>query len=220
MRLIGDAATFATRIQEPVHLLATDPPWKLPGSGKLARFTNFPLLEPVEVAEHLEAIRQRMVPGAYAYVFLPSAERFDEAMAALMATGWTWSRLLAWNKFHATNPGLGFPYRNAFEPVVRLSNGPGRKPAAKGFYPSLFTQRANYTRTSKPPELYRAFLEVDTHPGELAVDPYCGLNPLATAAEACGRRWISNDVLPPPEVEGQAKHKRIRGKAVRSGGQA
>lgn len=98
-------------------------------------------------------------------------------------------------------------WSGAFEPVALLSNGPPRPFPGQGrMWPTVLRQRPLKTRTAKPPQLYRVFMEASSAPGELVVDPYCGLDPLQEAALMDPpRRWASNDVLPPDQVAAQAR---------------
>lgn len=177
-------------------------------AAKLGRFektATYPLVTVKQVTQHLCVVRAAMVPGAHAYVFLPSGEYFEPALRALVDDGWTFNGLLAWDKAPFGGFGIGSTWRTAFEPVARLSNGPSRNIGRAGAWPTVLRQRPTKTRTSKPPQLYQVFIEASTKPGELVVDPYCGLDPLQVAAKATGREWRSNDVLTPEEVEAQAR---------------
>jgi site-specific DNA-methyltransferase (adenine-specific) len=46
---------------------------------------------------------------------------------------------------------------------------------------------------TKPPEELAFLIEALTRPGELVLDPFCGLGPTLVAAERLGRRWIGCD---------------------------
>lgn len=63
------------------------------------------------------------------------------------------------------------------------------------------------TRTAKPAQLYKIFLQASSLPGELVVDPFCGTDPLAKAAAELGRRWASNDSLTVEEVMSQTNRR-------------
>lgn len=223
MRSVGDAATFAESLPTGgVHCLITDPPWAmyegvkmnqnladtsvLRGSQLFKKTAPYALVTIPEITRHLRLIRERMAPGAHAYIFLPSGEYFEPALRSLIDDGWRFLRLLTWIKAPHGGGGLGKTWMGGFEPIAILSNGDPRPyPSLPRRWPTVFKQRPQKTRTSKPPQLYQVFLEASTRPGELAVDPYCGLDPLATAATACGRAWRSNDVLTPEEVAAQAR---------------
>lgn len=69
-------------------------------------------------------------------------------------------------------------YRNAWEPVFVFSNGRSRGFAKHQTYASVLRARSIGRRTAKPYELYDVFIEMSSRPGELVVDPFCGINPL------------------------------------------
>lgn len=69
-------------------------------------------------------------------------------------------------------------------------------------YPSLLKARSAGVRTAKPWPLYKAFMEKSSDPGDLVIDPFCGTNPLGTAAAYVSppRRWLAGDVLSEAEI--------------------
>jgi DNA modification methylase len=214
-RTTGDSLAFARSLAPgSVHLVATDPPWTIPGIGGPghsagAKAVPYALQSVQAIAAVFAELRVACIRGAHAYVFMPSGEVCDEALAAITATGWIFQRWLMWDKAPWGGGGLaGGAWRNSFEPVAVLANGHPR-PYQKGRqFTATLRQRAKMTRTSKPPSLYRVFLEASTAPGELAVDPWCGLDPLAEAAATePARSWVSNDILTPAQVAAQARRK-------------
>lgn len=184
-------------------------PGKLTKADLFRRAAPYALVGIPEIVGHLSLIRAHMLAGAHAYVFLPSGEYFEPALRALIDDGWVFQRLLIWDKAPHGGGGIGSTWSGAFEPIVLLSNGKPRASPGKGrMWPTVLRQRPTKTRTSKPPQLYRLFMEASTRPGELVVDPYCGLDPLQAAAiMEPARAWRSNDVLPPMEVEAQARER-------------
>lgn len=56
--------------------------------------------------------------------------------------------------------------------------------------PELFKTRR---RCEKPVPLYRRIVETHSNPGDLVVDPFCGLGGCGVASLTTGRRFIGND---------------------------
>lgn len=217
-RRTGDALAFAKSLADgSVDVVTTDPPWDLPGQGLFLDAAPYDLQGMEYLGDVMLELRRATKPGGLAFVFAPSAACFPEALDMLLKhAGWTWVREVVWDKSRWSTPGLGRPWKNAHEPVFVVANGKPRKAVSAGLWPTILAQRPLYTRTSKPPSVYEVFLKAGSLPGELAVDPFCGLDPLADAAANTGRSWISNDALTPAEVLAQAKRRRGDGQ-VRAG---
>lgn len=188
-----------------VGLVVTDPPWNL-GEGHFAACASYDRMELPQVVEVLREARRVLVPGGHLYCFAPASDWFLDVATALRADGWTFLRVLAWEK--GAQNGLG-AYRNAWEPVLIFSNGPSRGFEHEMRYPSLITARPTQGRTSKPWPVYRVFLEMSSRAGELVVDPFCGTNPLAEAVAHVSppRRWLAADVLTPEAVDAQLENR-------------
>jgi DNA modification methylase len=214
-RYTMDAAAFAEKLPTAqgrtrgVHCVVTDPPWSISTSDLFRKSAPYALQATPDIAAVFRALAKKCIRGAHAYVFLPSGEVLDEALVELTGAGWTFLRMVVWDKAPWGGGGLaGGAWRNSFEPVGIFSNGPPRPYQRGKQWTTTLRQRSHFTRTAKPPSLYRIFLEASTAPGELAVDPWCGLNPLgAAASQEPRRRWVSNDILTPEQVLSQARRK-------------
>lgn len=217
-RHVGDALEFAKSLPDAtLDVVTTDPPWDLPGSGLFKEAAPYALQPMAYIGDVMKEMRRATKGGGLAYVFAPSAAMFPDALdTVLKQAGWTWVREVCWDKSRWSTPGLGRPWKNAHEPVFVVANGKPRKAVSAGLWPTILSQRPDFTRTSKPPSVYHVFLQAGSLPGELACDPFCGLNPLAEAADKSDRRWIANDVLAPAAVEAQARTRR-GGQAIRGG---
>lgn len=139
MRSTGDADTFIQALpDQAVHLLVTDPPWRmyagerypngkdgtLKPSDRFLKAAPYGLLSLPTISDHLGRLRRAMVHGGHAYVFLPSGEYFEPGLRGLVDKGWTFLRLLIWDKAPHGGFGLGSTWRGSFEPIAVLSNGP------------------------------------------------------------------------------------------------
>jgi DNA modification methylase len=181
-------------------IIITDPPWDLGGGSKFERCANYQRFDVETIADTLSEARRILKPGAHLYLFAPSSAPFFTVAKAFQDLGFDPIRLLCWDK--GNDAGLG-AYRNAFEPVIIFSNGSSRGyPGPPNTYPSLLKANIQKGRTAKPWELYRIFLKMSAKPGEPAIDPYCGTNPLKKAVDRLNRQqpWIASDILPPDEI--------------------
>jgi DNA modification methylase len=181
-------------------IMITDPPWDLDGGTKFDECASYDRLDLQSIANTLQDARRVLQPGAHLYLFAPASSSFFPIIDAFKDRGWHPIRLLSWG--NGNDSGLG-AYRNAFEPILILSNGPSRGyPGPPNTYPSLLKQKIPHGRTAKPWQLYRIFLKMSAKPGELAIDPYCGTNPPAQAIRRLNRQqpWIATDTLTPQEV--------------------
>lgn len=184
-------------------LIVTDPPWDLGDGGMFASVARYPRLSVAEIADVLAAGRRALAPGAHLYCFATGGPELAEVFQEFTGRGWVFLKQVTWDRDWKW--GLG-SYRNAAEPVLIFANGrPSRPIPDLPVYPNLLKARSEGVRTAKPWQLYKAFMEKSSLPGELVVDPFCGTNPLETAAGYVhpSRRWLAGDVLTPEEVEAQ-----------------
>lgn len=184
---------------DSVDICITDPPWDL-GGGRFAKCADYDRRTPEDIATTLSPLREAMPTGAHLYLFAPAGRLLYTIANAMTDHGWRLQRTLAWSK--GSGAGLG-AYRNAWEPVMILSNGPTRGYiGAPSRHPSLLDYQAPGGRTQKPWELYAIFLEMSSHPDGLALDPYCGTNPLAKAIRRMnrGQPWLASDILHPHDI--------------------
>lgn len=202
-----DARRFISMFpSKSIALCITDPPWAIQG-GKFIRpgernstFITYPTFAPAVLARFMKGLKDKLVPGGHVYMFAPTGEMLAEIFNEFSAD-WDFLRLLVWDK---QRPGLG-AWLNDFEPVILLSNGPSRGYGSTRKYKSLLRFPAQ-PRTGKPWQIYKAFMDQSLfNERELAVDPFCGRNPLRKAAESFmpRRPWAACDIFPEANVEAQ-----------------
>ncbi|HET6399404.1 MAG TPA: DNA methyltransferase, partial [Candidatus Thermoplasmatota archaeon] len=201
--MVVDARALLARLPtKSVGLIITDPPWDIHDGPKFNAATPYERLGVEEIVGIFDEARRVLVSGGHLYVFATVGKEILDVLRAFEAHGWTFLRLLAWDK--GANKGLG-AYRNAWEPVLIFSNGRPRRYQKRVTYSSLLRARSIGRRTAKPWELYEVFVEMSSRPGELVVDPFCGTNPLQKACERIQppRRWLAGDLLPPEVIAEQ-----------------
>lgn len=199
MRSIGPADEFLGRFDvASIGCCITDPPWRLSrnggGGGRFDECASYETMLPEDVAAIFGRYRDRFVKGAHLYVFAPAGSELAQIIPAFEDAGWPLQRVLAWDR--VVHRGLG-AYRNGWEPVLIFSNGRARPYRMTGKYASLQAWKSPEYRTAKPWQAYRVFLDMSRIDGKLAVDPFCGLNPLRRAAESFSPPvpWASTDLI-------------------------
>jgi len=197
-RSVGPAKDFLQSLEpESVDAIITDPPWDMGDGDALNDVASYETAHPAIIGQWLKPGLRALKPGGHAYIFAPPQATFPNALEAMLGNGWTFRQLLAWDK--GNRAGLG-AWRGTFEPILVLSKGTAKPFLETQKFTSCMAWDRPGGRTAKPWQIYKAALEMSVPPGGLAVDPFCGLNPLRAAAEACGRRWKANDLLTEQEV--------------------
>jgi DNA modification methylase len=215
-RIVADARETLARIPtRSAGLIITDPPWDLYGGGIFDACASYERLSIDAIADILADGRRILVPGGHMYVFATAGHEIVDVVKAFEVRGWTFKRLLAWDK--CVHSGMG-AYRNSWEPVLLFSNGRCRRFTRHQTYASILRARSIGKRTAKPYELYEVFIEMSSRPGELVVDPFCGTNPLEKAASRVQppRPWLAGDVMTPEQVAYQLAHRTRKAGAWRS----
>lgn len=214
MRQQTDAAAFLSGLApDSVGLLITDPPWALQGSGHFKDVADYERSPVADIVAMLKPAQVALRKGAHLYAFAPCGDELRVFLSLMVAAGWKFNRLLAWEK---GSSGLG-AYQSAFEPVLIFSNGPNAPYRANGHFKSLQKWPRPTGRTAKPWQLYKVFMEMSSDPGDLVVDPFCGTNPLEKAAKVLqpARRWAAADLRTAEEVgNGRTPDKTTPGRAA------
>lgn len=198
MRHVGPAQDFLQALPaSSVDAIITDPPWLMGDGDALKDVADYEMAEPGQIAQWLKPGLEALKPGGHAYFFAPPQGTFPAALQALLETGWTFRQLLAWNK--GNRAGLG-AWRGTFEPILVMSKGTPKPFLETQKFTSCLSYDRPGGRTAKPWQIYAAALEMSVPVGGLAVDPFCGLNPLRAAAESKGRRWAACDLRSEAEI--------------------
>jgi adenine-specific DNA-methyltransferase len=180
-----------------VDAIITDPPWRMGDGDALKDVADYEMADAPQIAAWLAPGLEALKPGGHAYFFAPPQAYFVPALQALLEAGWKFRQLLAWDK--GNRAGLG-AWRGTFEPILVMSKGTAKPFLETQRFTSCMAWERPQGRTAKPWQIYKAALEMSVPAGGLAVDPFCGLNPLRAAAESSGRRWAASDLRTEGEV--------------------
>lgn len=126
-------------------------------------------------------------PECHAYVFC-DIRRFSDVADIFAEEGWhIWSTPLIWNKGssgHAPRPGFG--PRRSYEALVFCSRGNKRVAATGNDVLSFNAVRDKKHGAEKPVDLLEHLLKWSCIPGDLVVDPTCGVGSTLLAARNLG----------------------------------
>ena len=183
------------------RLIHADPPWQYnPGSagkGSAQPELNgiYGCITDADIVAHLDAAYDCAAPGARMlcwYTWPKAAEWRAAGMAGARwggeVTGGAWVKI-------GGHPGVGYHWRGQSEPValfVRRDGAAGR--------PGELLLNGHVSQpgahSEKPLSWLRAMLRAWTEPGDLVVDLYAGLAPMARACALEGRRYVGAEIDP------------------------
>jgi hypothetical protein len=177
------------------RLIHADPPWRYhddPGSSNPEANGIYQGLPDTEIATHLDAAYDCAGPSARLAVWYtwPKEEEWREAGQA----GPRWGRRKTGGSWLKTGGvGVGYHWRGRTEPVAIFTRGATGRPGALllNGYASAPTGHSE-----KPVEWLRQWVRAWTEPGDLVVDLYAGLSPLARACAVEGRRYLGAEIDP------------------------
>lgn len=197
------------------RLVVYDPPWKYDQEfGESAAADHYEPLETEEIARIASSM-----PGERLAMWL-TFPVIQEWFDAARGPGWTWGGARtggAWSKSGEGDRGhygQGHHWAGCCEPVLVYGRG---KMLVNKSHPDPAERRRLALRNSwnapprghseKPVDWQRGWLRRWTNPGDLVVDPFCGLGSVAVACVLEGRRYLGAEVVP-------ARHEAARQRVV------
>lgn len=192
-----DVATLCREVRG-ARLVCADPPWSYSegaaGKGAAQPELNgiYSVITDAEIAAHLDASFDVAAPSsrlACWYTWPKAAEWIAAGMAGprwgTMVTGGAWTKI--------GQVGVGYHWRGQSEPVAVFTKGAAGRPESLLLNAHVSAPGAH---SEKPVEWLRAWVRAWTAPGDLVVDLYAGLAPLARACWSEGRRYIGAEIDP------------------------
>ncbi|MEX0991326.1 MAG: DNA modification methylase [Actinomycetota bacterium] len=212
-RILCDDAADPTAVarllgQERARLLVTDPPFgvKLKGRGPETLEISGDDAGAGALAKRvIEAVTPHFSPGAFAYMFHPSASNQIEFLQALTSGGWKIRQSLVWVKDSMVLGHADWQFRH--EPIA-YANLPGKGRIGRGgtgWYGGHSEQsvievprpKASPLHPSaKPVELIRRLVSNSAAPNDIVLDPFLGSGSTLIAAEQTGRRCFGIEIDP------------------------
>jgi N6-adenosine-specific RNA methylase IME4 len=187
------------------RLIHADPPWRYAREAGMANPQTHGIyagLSELEIVVHLDAAFACAAPASRLvcwYTWPKDAEwrraghagpRWNERV-----TGGAWTKMqaTATGARKVTSPGVGYHWRGETEPVALFTRG------ACGRAATVLSNghvSPNGEHSEKPLPWLREWLRAWTAPGDLVLDLYAGLAPMARACAIEGRRYVGAEIDP------------------------
>ena len=188
------------------RLVMADPPWRYseaPGVANPEEEGIYGGLSDTQIAAHLDLSFDCADPSGSRLLCWYTWPKDAEWNAAGNA-GPRWGKRVtggAWTKMTPTGDGgarcdriaVGYHWRGCTEPVAMFTKGATGRPDGI-LLNGHVSPPTNHSE--KPVEWLRAMIRAWTSPGDLVVDLYAGMAPVARACRAEGRRYIGAEIDP------------------------
>ena len=177
------------------RLIVADPPWRyerLAGGANPEQCGIYAGLSEPEIVDHLDQAFACSAPSSRLAVWYTFPK-----LAEWSAAGWAgkrWGEVVsggAWLKLHQV--GVGYHWRGQTEPVALFTRGATGRPSEvllNGY------QSRPEQHSEKPLPWLRAWVRAWTDPGDLVLDLYAGMAPVARAGRLEGRRYLGAEIDP------------------------
>ena len=208
----GDVADTLREVRG-ARLVVADPPWSYAREAGVANPQTHEIydgLSEAQIAAILDASYDCAGPAcrlAVWYTFPKDAEWSAAGGAGprwgARVSGGAWTKMLPTSEgARATEPGVGYHWRGRVEPVALFTVGAcGRQ--REVLHNGHVSQPGEHSE--KPIEWMRAWLRAWTAPGDLVLDLFAGMAPLARACLAEGRRYVGAEIDPARHARAMAK---------------
>jgi hypothetical protein len=186
------------------RLIVADPPWRYAREAGVSNPETQGIyggLSEVEIAAILDATYDCTGPACRLAVWYTWPK--DAEWNAAGGAGKRWGARVtggAWHKLQQV--GVGYHWRGATEPVALFTKGTCGRPADL-----LLNGYAcpPDEHSEKPVEWLRAWVRAWTKPGDLVLDIFAGMAPLARACLAENRRYLGAEIDPERHARAMAK---------------
>lgn len=177
------------RERPAARLIMADPPWSyVQTETNGAAEDHYALLTDAQIAAHLNGAYDMAAPGARLVVWC-TFPKLGEWWAAFADSRWRYVTGGAWAKDGGA--GIGYHWRGRSEVVLVYTKGaPGRPNEA---IPNVH-HSYRYAHSEKPVDWLRSVIRAWSSPGDVVVDLYAGLAPVARACVAEGRSYLGAEI--------------------------
>ncbi len=170
------------------RLVHADPPWTYRNSGNRGNASDqYDLLTIADIAEHVDAAYDSAADDAYLLCWA-TFPTLGEWLPALLDTRWRYVTGGAWTK--SGGLGIGYHFRGDVEPLLVAVKGKPRPSPAVSSAHVAPRQR----HSVKPAGWLAGLVESFTAPGDLVLDMYAGLGPMARACVRTHRRYVGAEI--------------------------
>jgi DNA modification methylase len=183
-------------LTDKASLIVADPPWQYsqkPGHAHPER--HYELMTDHEIVDVLNKSHDIVENGRLA--LWCTWPKMGELWTEMKKRPFKWRYVSggSWTKISNT-PGVGYHWTGASEPVLLFKSHKSRNLCRTytGLSNAYVGERRRHSE--KPEEWMQQWLEQWTEPGELVVDLWSGLSPLARCCARLGRRYIGAEIDP------------------------
>lgn len=206
----GDCTELGHRIEGPINLICTDPPYgvafKSGAAATLAgkKFTpeianDLNLDDAIQIFYGaMDPLVGKLADDCDMYVFCDRLMIGEWQLVVNSLDGFEVKNVLAWDK---GTPGMGDLEGNwgfSWEACLYAKKGRTKVNSRRSSVISVPRTPAgeNFHPTQKPVQLLEVLIEQSTQPGDLVVDPFAGSGSTIVAAQTTGRNGIGIELDP------------------------
>lgn len=174
------------------RLVVADPPWTYENAGVRGNADDeYALLTDTDIASILDLAYDSAADDARLACWSTWPKLREWQAAGEAGPRWRYVSGGAWTKTHQV--GVGYHWRGQTEPVFIYAKG-----AAGRCRELLLNSHVSppSDHSEKPAAWMRQWIEAWTDPGDLVVDVFAGLAPLARACALTGRRYVGAEIDP------------------------
>ena len=167
-----------------------DPPWSYDNAGVHGNAADeYPLMTEADIAAILDTTWDTAAPDARLAVWTTHPKLMEWIRAGHAGPRWRYVSGGSWAKLRQV--GVGYHWRGRTEPVHLFAKGAAGRPGAllENGHESIPGDHSE-----KPVEWMRQWIRAWTEPGDLVVDVFAGLAPLARACLLEGRRYVGAEI--------------------------
>lgn len=174
------------------RLVMADPPWSYhdnPGGSNPEANGIYECMSDADIASILDAAYDCAAPDARLAVWTTHPKLMEWIGAGHAGPRWRYVSGGSWAKLRQV--GVGYHWRGRTEPVHLFARGAAGRPNVvieNGW------ESPPGDHSEKPEEWLRVWLRAWTDPGDLVVDVFAGLAPMARACLAEGRRYVGAEI--------------------------
>jgi hypothetical protein len=179
-------------------LIVADPPWhysQAPGHSANPE-NHYETTTDAQIADILAGAYTVAAPAARLALWAtwPKLQQWTDAVTD-MGKDWRWRYVSggAWTKTGGS-PGTGFHWLGQSEPVILYVKGTRLCTEWGALTNAHSSERQRHSE--KPWQWMAGWIERWTEPGDLVLDLYAGMAPLARACVATGRRYLGAEIDP------------------------
>ena len=200
------------REAQGARLIVADPPWRyerLAGGANPEQCGIYAGLSEPEIVDHLDQAFACSAPSSRLAVWYTFPK-----LAEWSAAGWAgkrWGDVVsggAWVKTGGS--GVGYHWRGRAEPVALFTRGTTGRPS-ETFGNGHASPAEDHSE--KPLPWLRAWVRAWTDPGDLVLDLYAGMAPVARACLLEGRRYLGAEIDPKRHAQAMDRLHMARRKA-------